>query len=305
MLSTNASAASRRAALRAGLRSARLLRFPGAINPLTARLIEEHGFDGVYISGAVLAADLGLPDIGLTTLTEVAGRSQQIARVTGLPALVDADTGFGEPMNVARTVQALEDAGVAGCHIEDQVSPKRCGHLDGKAVVGRAEMLRRIAAAVAARRDPDFVICARTDARAVEGLDAAIERARAYADAGADMIFPEALADESEFAAVRAALGVPLLANMTEFGKSQLLGAQTLANLGVNVVIYPVTLLRVAMGAVERALATLHEAGTQAGLVDSMQTRSRLYEVIDYAGYNVFDDSIFNWDRPRPDSRAG
>jgi methylisocitrate lyase len=295
MLYTTSSVASRRAALRVGLRSGRLLRFPGAINPLTARLIEEHGFDGVYVSGAVISADLALPDIGLTTLTEVAGRSAQIARVTGLPALVDADTGFGEPMNVARTVQALEDAGVAGCHIEDQLSPKRCGHLDGKTVVPRDEMLRRIAAAVAARRDPDFVICARTDARAVEGLDAAIERGKAYADAGADMIFPEAMADESEFAAIRTALRVPLLANMTEFGKFKLLSASTLANLGINLVIYPVTLLRVAMGAVEGALATLHEAGTQAGLVPSMQTRGRLYETIDYAGYNVFDESIFDF----------
>jgi methylisocitrate lyase len=298
MLYTTETAASRRAALREGLRSGRLLRFPGAINPLTARLIEQHHFEGVYVSGAVIAADLALPDIGLTTLTEVAGRSQQIARVTALPVIVDADTGFGEPMNVARAVQTLEDAGVAGCHIEDQVNPKRCGHLDGKSVAPQEEMVRRIAAAVAARRDPGFVICARTDARATDGLDAAITRARAYADAGADMIFPEAMTDEAEFAAMRAALDVPMLANMTEFGKSELLSAQTLADLGVNVVIYPVTLLRVAMGAVENALHTLSESGTQAGLVPAMQSRARLYEVIDYAGYNVFDDSVFNFQLP-------
>jgi methylisocitrate lyase len=295
MLYTTRSVGDRRAGFRASLRSGRLLRFPGAINPLTARLIEKHDFDGVYVSGAVLAADLALPDIGLTTLSEVAHRSQQIARVTDLPTMVDADTGFGEPMNVARTVQALEDAGVAGCHIEDQVMPKRCGHLDGKSVVPREDMLRRITAAVAARRDPDFVICARTDARALEGLPAAIERARAYVDAGADMIFPEAMADESEFEAVRTAIDVPLLANMTEFGKSDLLGASTLAALGINVVIYPVTLLRIAMGAVEAGLTTIREAGTQASLVASMQTRSRLYEVIDYAAYDVFDESVYNF----------
>jgi methylisocitrate lyase len=295
MLHARRSVRERRADFRAGLRSGRLLRFPGAINPLTARLIEQHGFDGIYVSGAVLAADLALPDIGLTTLTEVAGRSQQIARVTELPTMVDADTGFGEPMNVARTVQALEDAGVAGCHIEDQVMPKRCGHLDGKSVVSRADMGRRIAAAVAARRDPDFVICARTDARAPEGLTSAIERARTYVDAGADMIFPEAMSGASEFAAVRAAIDVPLLANMTEFGQSDLLDAATLAALGINVVIYPVTLLRIAMGAVETALAAIRDTGTQTGLLPSMQTRRRLYEVIDYAGYDVFDESVSNF----------
>jgi methylisocitrate lyase len=296
MLYTTTTPPARRAALRAGLRSGELLRFPGALNPLSARLIEQHGFEGVYISGSVLAADLGLPDIALTTLTEVAGRSQQIARVTDLPVIVDADTGFGGPMNVARTVQALEDAGVAGCHIEDQVSPKRCGHLDGKSVVPPADMVQRIAAAVAARRDPDFVICARTDARAIEGLDAAIERARAYAAAGADLIFPEALAGPGEFERVRAAVDVPLLANMTEFGKSELLTTKTLSGLGINVVIYPVTLQRIAMGAIEAGLAELREAGTQAGLVPGMQTRARLYEVIDYAGYDVFDASVFNFD---------
>jgi methylisocitrate lyase len=295
MLHARRSVSDRRADFRAGLASGRLLRFPGAISPLTARLIEQHKFEGVYVSGAVLAADLALPDIGLTTLSEVTARSQQIARVTDLPTMVDADTGFGEPMNVGRTVQMLEDAGVAGCHIEDQVMPKRCGHLDGKSVVPRTEMVRRIAAAVAARRDPAFVICARTDARAPEGLAAAIERARAYVDAGADMIFPEAMAGAAELEAVRAAVGVPLLANMTEFGKSDLLGAATLAALGINVVIYPVTLLRIAMGAVETALASIRDAGTQAELVPSMQTRRRLYDVLDYAGYEVFDESVYNF----------
>src|SRR5258707_11122524 len=242
MLHDTTTAAGKRAAFRAGLASGNLLRFPGAFSPLTGMLIARHGFDGVYISGAVISADLGLPDIGTTTLSEVAGRAQQIARVTRLPALVDADTGFGEPMNVARTVQVLEDAGVAGLHIEDQVNPKRCGHLDGKDVVGRDVAVRRIKAAVAARRDPGFVIAARTDAAAVAGMDEAIDRARAYAEAGADLIFPEAMADEADFERFRAAIDVPILANMTEFGKSKLLGTKTLENLGINVVIYPVTL---------------------------------------------------------------
>src|SRR5690606_6754353 len=179
-LAAATSAAEKRIALRAGLAGDRILRLPGAFNPLVAKLVQELGFEGVYVSGAVVSAELALPDIGLTTLTEVAGRGQQIARVTDLPVLIDADTGFGEPMNAARTVTVLEDAGLAGCHIEDQVNPKRCGHLDGKAVVPAAEMIRRLRAAVSARRDPNFVICARTDARAVEGLDAAVDRAKAY-----------------------------------------------------------------------------------------------------------------------------
>ncbi|MEX5632791.1 methylisocitrate lyase [Parafrankia sp. FMc2] len=295
MLHARTPAHARRAAFRDALRTGRLLRFPGAFNPLSAVLITELGFDGVYISGAVLSADLALPDIGLTTLTEVAGRAGQIARVTDLPALVDADTGFGEPMNIARTIQTLEDAGLAGCHLEDQVNPKRCGHLDGKSVVSTDEMVRRIGAAVAARRDDNFVICARTDARASEGLEGALERARAYAGAGADMIFPEAMADASEFEAVRRAVDVPILANMTEFGKSELLTADTLASAGVNLVIYPVTLLRLAMGAVEDGLRRILADGTQAGLVDRMQTRSRLYELLDYPAYNAFDTDIFNF----------
>ena len=184
----------KRRLFRQRLASGEILRFPGAFNPLSARLIEQKGFDGVYISGAVLSADLGLPDIGLTTLTEVAGRGRQIARMTELPAIIDADTGFGEPMNVARTVQEMEDAGLAGLHIEDQVNPKRCGHLDGKQVVDESTALQRIRAAVDARRDPNFLIMARTDIRAVEGLPAAIDRAKKLVDAGADAIFPEAMA---------------------------------------------------------------------------------------------------------------
>jgi methylisocitrate lyase len=290
--------ADKRQAFRDGLASGRLLHFPGAFSPLVARVVASYRFDGVYVSGAALSADLALPDIGLTTLSEVASRGGQIARVTDLPVLIDADTGFGEPANVARTIAALEDAGVAGCHLEDQVNPKRCGHLDAKTVVPAEEMLRRIHAAVLARRDPTFVICARTDARAVEGLDTAIDRAKAYVAAGADMIFPEALQGEAEFAAFRSALDMPLLANMTEFGKSPLLDATALENLGFNVVIWPVTTLRVAMGAIERALETIAATGSQASLLEGMQTRARLYELVEYESYAAFDSDLFNFTIP-------
>jgi methylisocitrate lyase len=296
MLHDPTSAADKRTAFRAGLASGRLLRFPGAFSPLSAMLIARHGFEGVYISGAVISADLGLPDVGLTTLTEVAARAGQIARVTALPSLVDADTGFGEPMNAARTVQVLEDAGVAGLHIEDQVNPKRCGHLDGKDVVGRDVAVRRIKAAVAARRDPAFVIAARTDAAAVSGIDDAIDRAKAYADAGADLIFPEAMTGEQDFAQFRAALEVPILANMTEYGKSRLLDTRTLEGLGVNIVIYPVTLLRLAMGAAEAGLAEITARGTQDRLLDRMQHRQDLYDLLDYQAYNTFDTGIYNFE---------
>ncbi len=295
MLYSLVTAADKRAALRARLASGELLRFPGAFNPLSARLIQDKGMDGVYISGAVLSADLGLPDIGLTTLTEVAGRSQQIARVTDLPSIVDADTGFGEPMNVARTIQTLEDAGVAGCHLEDQVNPKRCGHLDGKQVVDEDTAIKRIRAAVDARRDPNFLIMARTDIRGVDGLQAAIDRAKALVDAGADAIFPEAMASLEEFEAVRAAVDVPILANMTEFGKSELFTTTQLANIGVNIVIFPVSLLRLAMGAAERGLDMINAEGSLTSSLPDMQTRARLYEVLDYESYNHFDSGVFNF----------
>ncbi|MFJ3876379.1 methylisocitrate lyase [Streptomyces sp. NPDC090077] len=298
MLHTRTTAAARRRSFREQLSSGRLLRMPGAINPYSARLVQEAGFDGVYLSGAVLAADLGLPDIGLTTSTEVAARAQQITRTTDLPALVDADTGFGEPLNAARTVQLMEDAGLAGLHLEDQVNPKRCGHLDGKALIPLDAMVRRVRAAVAARRDPDFLLMARTDARSVEGLDAAIVRARAYVDAGADAVFPEALGSEAEFEAFRKAVDVPLLANMTEFGKGPLLSARALEDLGYNLVVFPVTLFRLAMGAVEEGLRTIAREGTQESLLPRMQTRSRLYEVLDYEAYGTFDGSVFDFTLP-------
>lgn len=298
MLYSSITPEKKREALRAGLASGRIQQFPGAFNPLSARLIEDKGFDGVYISGAVLANDLGLPDIGLTTLTEVATRAGQMARMTDLPALVDADTGFGEPMNVARTVQELENAGLAGCHIEDQFNPKRCGHLDGKNVVDTDTAAKRIRAAADGRRDPNFLVMARTDIRGTDTLQAAQDRAKALVDAGADAIFPEAMRDLSEFEAIRHAVDVPILANMTEFGKSELFSIADLESVGVNMVIYPVTLLRSAMGAAERTLETIKADGTQQGAVTSMQTRTRLYELVDYEAYNQFDTSVFNFQVP-------
>ena len=295
MLFSTTTPTAKRAAFRAALASGELLRLPGAFNPLSARLIQRKGFEGVYVSGAVLAADLGLPDIGLTTLTEVAGRSAQIARVTDLPVLVDADTGFGEPLNVARTVQTMEDAGVAGMHVEDQVNPKRCGHLEGKAVVDEATALRRIRAAVDARRDPDFLVVARTDVRGVEGMDAAVQRAKQLADAGADAIFAEAMADLTEFEAICAAVDVPILANMTEFGRSDLFTHEQLRDVGVRIVIHPVSLLRLAMGTADRALDDLVATGSLAGQVPAMQTRAQLYDLVDYAGYGDFDSGVYDF----------
>ena len=295
MLYSSVTPAQKRAELRAALAGGRLLRFPGAFNPLSARLIGAKGFEGVYISGAVLSADLGLPDIGLTTLTEVAGRSQQIARMTDLPAIVDADTGFGEPMNVARTIQTLEDAGLAGMHIEDQVNPKRCGHLDGKQGVDFDTAAKRIRAAVDARRDPNFLVMARTDIRAVDGLAAAVDRAKGLVDAGADAIFPEAMASLAEFAAIRAAVDVPILANMTEFGKGELFTVQQLADVGMNIVIFPVSLLRLAMGAAERGLDTIEAEGSLTSLLPEMQHRAELYDLLDYPAYSHFDSGVFNF----------
>ena len=285
----------KRLAFRQALASGKLLRFPGAFSPLVGMLIERIGFDGVYISGAALSADLGLPDIGLTTLTEVVSRAQAVARMTDLPVIVDADTGFGEPANVARTVQSMTDAGLSGCHLEDQQFPKRCGHLDNKTLVPASDMVKKIAAAANAKTDQQFLIIARTDARAVESLPAAIDRAKQYIDAGAEMIFPEALADESEFETFREAIDVPLMANMTEFGKSKLLTAEQLTNLGYNMVIYPVTALRLAMKAVENGLRTIDQQGTQESEVKNMQTRQELYDLIDYQSYAKIDKDLFNF----------
>ncbi|MBV0893826.1 methylisocitrate lyase [Microbacterium sp. NC79] len=295
MLYSEIPAAEKRRLFRERLNSGELLRFPGAFNPLSARLIERKGFEGVYISGAVLSADLGLPDIGLTTLTEVAGRGKQIARMTDLPTIIDADTGFGEPMNVARTIQEMEDAGLSGMHIEDQINPKRCGHLDGKAVVDESTALKRIRAAVDARRDENFLIMARTDIAAVEGVQSAIDRAKALVDAGADAIFPEAMHSLADFEAVVNAVDVPVLANMTEFGKSELFSSQQLADVGIRIVIWPVSMLRISMGATGRALDELNNVGHLTGKLGEMQHRADLYDLIDYEAYNHFDTSVFNF----------
>ena len=295
MLFTKKSAAEKRADFCKGLASGKLLQFPGAFNPLCAQMIEQKGFDGVYISGAVMAADLCLPDIGIATMTEFVERGRQISRVTDLPAFIDIDTGFGEPMAAARTVMMMEEAGLSGCHIEDQVMPKRCGHLDGKEIVPTDIMVQRVKAAGDAKRDPNFVLIARSDARAVEGLEASIDRMKAYVDAGADMIFPEAMKSEQEFEAVRKAINVPILANMTEFGKSRLLNKKELEGLGFNVVIYPVTTLRLAMGACDRGLDAILKDGDQNGILDQMQHRRDLYDLLRYHDYNKFDESIYNF----------
>jgi methylisocitrate lyase len=295
MLVAKKSAAEKRKEFRAALKCDKLLRMPGAFSPLVAMAIQRQGFDGVYISGAALSADLGLPDIGLTTLPEVAARGGAIAQAIDLPALIDADTGFGEALNVARTIKTLEAAKICGCHLEDQLNPKRCGHLDGKSLVTTQSMVEKLRAAVGARRDKNFLIMARTDARTVEGLDGAIARAKAYVDAGADAIFPEALADAREFEKFRKAIKVPLLANMTEFGKSKLLTAKQLSGLGVNIVIYPVTTLRLAMKAIKDGLAAIKGDGTQESLLKKMQTRAELYELLRYEHYTKFDKDIFNF----------
>ena len=296
MLFTKKTAEEKRRDFRDQLADGKLHRFPGAFNPLCAQLIERKGFDGVYVSGAVMAADLCLPDIGIANQEEFVTRGKQIARVTDLPAFIDIDTGFGEPMSAARTIRLMEEAGLAGCHIEDQVMPKRCGHLDGKEIVDTHTMVQRVRAAADAKLDPNFVLIARSDARAVEGLEASIDRMTAYVDAGADMIVPEAMKSEKEFEAVREALDVPILANMTEFGKSRLLNKKELEDLGFNVVIYPVTTLRLAMGEVERGLDHILANGDQNGILDRMQHRKDLYDLLRYEEYNRFDQSLYNFE---------
>jgi len=295
MLFEQKSAEKKRSDLREAIHSGRLLRFPGSFSSVVSMLIEQIGFDGIYISGAVIANDLGLPDVGLTTLNEVAARGRSLARVTRLPAIIDMDTGFGETVNVVRTIRELEELGLCGAHLEDQVLPKRCGHLDNKVLAEVQAMAHKVKAAAGAKADPNFLLIARTDARAVEGLDKAIDRAKAYVDAGADMIFPEALQDEKEFEQFRRAVAVPLLANMTEFGKSSILDCQQLQNLGYNIVIYPVTAFRLAMKAVEDGLTSILEQGSQAHLLDKMQHRKRLYEILRYEDYNRFDADIYNF----------
>jgi methylisocitrate lyase len=256
---------------------------PGVFNAAMGRLVERSGFDGVYISGAGLCnAAAGVPDVGLLTLTEVAQLAGYIARAVKIPAIVDADTGFGGAENAARTIQEFERAGLAGCHIEDQDFPKRCGHLAGKSLVAVEDMNEKIAAAAAAKRDQDFLLIARTDARAVESFAKAVERAQSYLSAGADAIFPEALQNEQEFRDFAKEVKAPLLANMTEFGKSPLLSLGQLADLGYRMVIFPQTAFRVSMFAAGQMLRDLKKSGTQADWLERMQTRQELYELLDY-----------------------
>ena len=256
---------------------------PGVPNAAMARLVERVGFDAVYVSGAGLAnSTAGVPDIGLLTMEEVTRLAGYIAGAVKIPALVDADTGFGAPEQVAQTVRELERAGLAGCHIEDQVFPKRCGHLAGKDVVDLTEMMEKIDAAASGRRDKDFLLMARTDARAVEGFEAAVKRAQKYVEAGADAIFPEALQSADEFRQFAKELKVPLLANMTEFGKSPLLSFQELEEFGYRMVIYPMSAFRVAMKASEQFLRDLRASGTQTDWTERMQTRQELYDLLDY-----------------------
>ena len=271
------------------LKEKKLLRFPGAYNPLCAKLIAEIGFDGVYISGGVMSNDLGIPDIGLTTLKHVSYRANQIAKVTDLPTIVDADTGFSD---CKKTVETFESIGLAGCHIEDQIAEKRCGHLENKELISINQMVEKIKTCISSRKDKNFLIVVRTDANLVEGLDKTIERIRAYEDAGADIIFPESLKDENEFEIVRKKSKVNLLANMTEFGKSKLLSVNELQNLGYNIVIYPVTTQRLAMKSVEDGLKSIYKDGHQNNIIDKMQTRKRLYELIEYEKYNTPDKKI-------------
>ena len=271
------------------LQSKKLLRFPGAYNPLCAKLIAEIGFDGVYISGGVMSNDLGLPDIGLTTLDQVSYRANQISRVTDLPTIVDADTGFKD---CKKTIITFEEKGLAGCHIEDQIAEKRCGHLDNKELISKDEMVKKIKDSVNARKDKNFLIIVRTDANTVEGIEKTLERIKSYEDAGADMIFPEAMKDEKEFEKVRKISKGYLLANMTEFGKSKLLNRSQLENLGYNLVIYPVTTQRLAMQNVELGLKSIFKDGHQNNIIDKMQTRKRLYELVEYEKYNTPDKKI-------------
>jgi len=274
--------------------AATAIQVPGAPNALVGRLIEEMGFSAMYLSGAALSAGvLALPDIGLFTLTELSQQVQYLtARVT-IPVIVDADTGFGDTANVERTIAELERAGAAAIQLEDQELPKRCGHLSGKSLVTAEAMCAKLRAAAEARADESTVIIARTDARGVEDFDAAVARARKYVAAGADWIFPEALANVEEFQAFAKAIDVPLIANMTEFGKSPLLSFDELAEMGYRAALYPVTLLRVAMKAIESTLSLLAADGTQGDLLDLMQTRQELYDLLDYDSYEERDREYF------------
>jgi methylisocitrate lyase len=266
---------------------------PGVFNALLGKMAEEIGFSAIYLSGGALSAASGVPDVGLLTLPEFVSQSQLITSATSLPLICDADTGFGEALNVERTVRLFEQAGVAGIHLEDQHLPKRCGHLSGKSLVEPEVMAAKIRAAVAAKHDPDFVIIARTDARGVNGFDDTIGRAKLYIQAGADAIFPEALETIEEFALFAKEIRVPLLANMTEFGKSPLFDLATLSQLGYRMVLFPLTAFRVAMKAAQETLKNLFQTGTQKDTIGKMLTRAELYDLLDYTNYEQRDRAYF------------
>jgi methylisocitrate lyase len=266
---------------------------PGVFSPLVARMAEQLGYQAVYLSGAALSAAKGVPDVGLLTLNDFVEEARSITQVCAVSLLCDADTGFGEALNVERTVRLFEAAGVAGIHLEDQQLPKRCGHLSGKQLVEAETMAEKIRAAVAARRDRDFVIIARTDARSVHGFEEAVRRAELYLQAGADAIFPEALESEAEFADFARAVSAPLLANMTEFGKSPNLDFQALANLGYRLILYPVSALRAALLAAREVLEAIKQQGHQRGVLSRMLTRAELYDLLGYSDYEERDRRYF------------
>jgi methylisocitrate lyase len=282
------------ARFRAAMAEEHPLQIPGVINAYAALLAERSGFRAIYLSGGgVAAASLGIPDLGITTREDVLVDVRRITEVTSLPLLVDADTGFGSAFNIARTVRSLEKTGAAAVHIEDQVQAKRCGHRPGKALVSKEEMVDRIKAAVDARRDPAFGIMARTDALASEGLEPALERSAAYVAAGADYLFAEAVTDPTMYADFANAAGVPILANMTEFGKTPLQTREALAAHRVDMILYPLSAFRAMSAAAQRVYAAIREDGTQAAVLNQMQTRDDLYSVLDYYSYELKLDELF------------
>jgi methylisocitrate lyase len=279
-------------ALREELRRPGIVLVPGVFNALTALMAQNLGFKAVYVSGAAVTASMALPDLGLITMDEMVRTVKYIVDAVDIPVIVDIDTGYGEALNVMRAVREFETVGAAGIQLEDQVLPKKCGHLSGKALIPPEEMAKKIKAAVEARRNPDFVIIARTDAVGVTGFEDAVERAKLYLEVGADVIFPEALRTEEEFREFAKRVKAPLLANMTEFGVSPLIPAKRLEEYGYKFVIFPVTALRVAMYAIREVFKSIMEEGTQASWLDKMLTRKELYELIGYYDYEKLDYEI-------------
>ena len=298
MILPNKSTSQKRKELKEKLKSPCCLRFIGSFSPVVSAIIEELEFEGVYVSGAVISSQKGWPDVGLTTLSEMAREAETLTQFVSLPSLVDGDTGFGQSMNCARLVMEMEKKGLTGLHIEDQVFPKRCGHLDNKKLISIDEMVLKIKSAVKARQDKNFLIIARTDAYGVSDLEEALTRAEAYREAGADMIFPEALPSVKDFETFRNKIDIPLLANMTEFGKTEIIEQKIFEKMGYNIVIYPVTTLRLALKAVEKGLNLLAR-DKQKDMLSQMQSRNRFYELLKYEDYKNFDKEVFNFKREK------